>query len=437
MLKIPKKGKNLDAILIIYYNNKDIDYVLTQIKCIHWSLEKGYEGSKMVKNTGKNLRYLRENNTNQIIKYLTINHESSRIELSKQLGLSKMTITNIVSDLLERDYLVEHKAKVSAPSVSTGPKPMRLSIKDSRILAIGVYVSRERLHCSLCDIVGNELYIDEVDIDKKNLKENYNELICTSIQNILSYNPKLNQYIIGIGLSMIGLVDSEQGMLIKSTDFLGDHKIPIREILMERFPYPVFISNDMKASALAELIYGYGKDYNDFVSLGITYGVGAAVVSGGNVIKGKRGFGSEIGHMSVNYQGEMCACGNRGCLELYASIQALLKKTETSSLQELVKRIEDGNEYTTKVMKEFVDMMCVALTNIVNIFDPECVIFGHEGIVFVEKYMKRMEEYVNCHSIQSSEKKVKFKISMFRDIGGLRGSATLVFNKLFEGELSL
>jgi predicted NBD/HSP70 family sugar kinase len=103
-------------------------------------------------------------------------------------------------------------------------------------------------------------------------------VICKAVERVLSFNPELNQYIVGIGLSIVGLVDSDAGILIRSPGFLGTQKIDIIKILMERFPYPVFISNDMQAEALAELIYGYGRKYNDFVTIGITYGVGAAVV---------------------------------------------------------------------------------------------------------------------------------------------------------------
>ena len=391
----------------------------------------------MIKNTGKNLKYLRENNTNQILKYLTVNQGSSRIELSKQLGLSKMTITNIISDLLDKGYIVEQKASIGTTCVSTGPKPMRLTIKEKRILSIGVYVSRERLYCTLCDIIGNDIYTFETEINKNIIQGNLIDIICSAIDTVLSYNPSLNRFIIGIGVSMIGLVDSEQGLLIKSTDFLGNSRIPIRSILSTKYPYPVFISNDMKATALAEVIYGYGRNYNDFVCVGITYGVGSAIVSAGNVLKGKRGFGNEIGHMSVNYQGEQCACGNRGCLELYTGIHSLLRKTDSINLADLLHKLHNGEVRTLEVMEKFVDVMYIALTNIVNIFDPECIIFSHEGSLFIDRYIHRLEEFVNVHSLQHNDKKVKLLISTFQSIGALRGSATLVFNKLFEGIISI
>lgn len=389
----------------------------------------------MTNKSGKNLKYLRKNNMTEILKFLTINDESSRIELSKELGLSKMTITNIVADLLEKDCLVETKTTVQLSS--TGPRPMKLCIKEKRFLAIGIYVSREKIQCSLTDITGKDIYIEEKQFDKSQIKYTLIEQICNSVQNALDYDPCLKKNIVGIGVTTVGLIDIDTGVLLKSTGFLGNQKVDIIRALQERFAYPVFVSNDMKAEALAELMYGHGKYYSDFVTIGITYGVGAAVVSDGKVMKGNSGFASEFGHVSINFHGEQCDCGNKGCLELYTSIPILLKKTSSKNLRELVEKIETGDAQTKEVMEKFVETISIALTNLVNVFDPECIIFGHEGVVIVEKFISIVEEYVNEHCIQSKVKHIHLLISSFRDSGGIKGSTALVFSKLFDGQIAL
>ena len=136
---------------------------------------------------GKNLRYLRENNTREVLKYLALNGDCSRIKLSKELGLSKMTITNIVNDLLKSDYICESEFVNRENVGCTGPKPILLSVKRNKIIAIGVFVSRERLICSLSDIASGEFYVDQYKLDLSNVSKTFVSDVCLIVQKALDY----------------------------------------------------------------------------------------------------------------------------------------------------------------------------------------------------------------------------------------------------------
>lgn len=391
----------------------------------------------MAGKTGKNLKFLRENNKKEVLKYLTVHGEASRIELSKVLGLSKMTITNIVSDLIASQFIYETETLKAA--VTTGPKPMLLAIRPGRILAVGIYISRSRIIGALTDIVGGELYTEEEKLEREFTREPDPELflfrIIRIIQKLLFYGRGQMEQIAGIGISMVGLVDSENGILVRSTDFMGDNPIPIKERLEAEFPLPVFAQNDMQATALAEQIYGIGKNCNDFVYFGITNGIGTAVISGGKVLKGSRGFAVEAGHMSVDFNGPLCGCGNRGCVELYASIPVLLRKTNSQSLEEIMEKYEKGEKQTNQVMEEFILGVSTALTNLSNIFDIEKIIIGYEGALLKEGIFKAVEENINRSCIWRKERKVEIQASSLKDLGPLRGAAAIVFQKVFDGAI--
>lgn len=389
----------------------------------------------MAEKTGRNLKFLRENNTSEILKYLTIYKKVSRIKLSKELGLSKMTITNIVSSLIENGFLYETTFQEDA--ITTGPKPKLLAIRSRQILALGVYISRDRIRCSLTDIIGCELYSETKKIKKEKLQSTLISDITKCIQRVLDYDPKLTLKIVGIGISMVGLVDSEKGVFVRSTELLEDRAFPIKEFMEQQFHYPVAVQNDMQATALAEQIYGLGTDCRNFVYFGVTHGVGTAAVSDGKVLKGSSGFAVEAGHMSVDLNGPVCSCGNKGCVEVYISIPVLLKKTASMDVESMMKKYRKKERKTTEVMEEFIKVVSQALTNLSNIFDPEKIIIGYEGALFLDSIFSTIEENVNQACIFRHERKIEIAVSALKSIGPVRGAAAIVFQELFDGVIKL
>ena len=385
---------------------------------------------------GKNLRYLRENNTREVLKYLALNGDCSRIKLSKELGLSKMTITNIVNDLLKSDYICESEFVNRENVGCTGPKPILLSVKRNKIIAIGVFVSRERLICSLSDIASGEFYVDQYKLDLSNVSKTFVSDVCLIVQKALDYLGDMRKYVIGIGMATVGLVDNCTGTLVRSTDFLGDSEYFIKDILEERFNIPVFASNDAQAAIIGEQLYGYGRKYSNCLYLGITHGIGSAVISEGKLITGRRGFAVEAGHMSIDYNGAKCDCGNRGCLELYASLPVLLSKSRTRSLDELLEHYEKRETTAVNVINEFIRTVSIALTNLTNLFDVEIIIFGHEGSLFTRDILDSIEKNVNEHTFMNRGKQIKIVTSTFGTLAGLRGASSIVFEKFFNGEIN-
>lgn len=386
---------------------------------------------------GKNLRYLRENNTREVLKHLALNGDSSRIKLSKELGLSKMTITNIVNDLQKNGYICESGELAKESIGTTGPKPIMLSVTKNKIMAIGIYISREKIICSLSDIAGGEIYVNQLKVVLPISGYTLIEKVCILIEKALSYDSNLNEHIIGIGIASVGLVDIHSGTMIRSTDFLGSEKIEVKEILEEKFHIPVFASNDMQAAIIGEQLYGYGRNCSNYLYLGITHGLGAAVISEGKLITGNRGFAIEAGHMSIDYMGEACDCGNRGCLELYAGLHVLLRKSQTETLDELLELYEQNDERAVEVIQEFIHVVSIGLVNLKNIFDVEIIIFGHEGSLFTKEILGEIEKNVNGQTLMRSEKKVKIVSSTFGPLAALRGATSVVFKQFFSGEIPM
>lgn len=382
---------------------------------------------------GKNLKYLRINNTAQVLKSLTIEGPCSRVELSKKLGLSKMTITNIVTTLMKEGYLTETKQNNQTSMPNTGPKPMLLNIETKRIITIGIYISRDSIYGAIIDIVEGEMYCSQKSIVFTISHKELEGKVIAVIDELLQCDKNLNSNIIGIGVASMGLVNIK-GIISKITELNQISSFDIKTILEEKYKLPVYVGNDMQASALAEQIYGHGKNKKSFVFLGITNGIGAAVVTNGSVLLGSQGYTTEAGHMCVNDHGEPCTCGNHGCYELYASIAVLLRKSKSLNFLDLLQKIEEKDPLTMKVMEGFIHMTDVALTNLTNLFDPEFIIIGYEAALFDQNILGEIEKRVNDHIIQRELKYIKIIPSYLKELGPIRGAGSLVLIELFRGE---
>lgn len=377
-------------------------------------------GRIMAKKTGKNLKYLRENNKAKILKFLLVNKGCSRMELSSYLGLSKMTITNLISELTEGGYLTEKKKNTKETMSTTGPKPMMLNIKRNRILAIGVHMSRNFIRCALTDMVHGEIYTVEESVSKSDVLKSIFEKTAVAIQKVIEYDSRLNGNIIGIGIASSEL------------EYLS-----VKEEIENKFPYSIFIINQMHASALGEQLYGHGRNRSDFLYLGISNRVGAAEITNGKLLRGNNGYAVEIGHMSLNYQGQLCSCGNRGCLELYLGIPELLRKSESLTISELVEKHKKGDPRALMTLEEFTRILGLALSNIGNIFDPSCIVIGQEGAVLMELVMKKVKNFVNLYYGEKHGQQIEIFSSSFKEKDSLRGAAAFVFQNLFDGSIEL
>ena len=220
-----------------------------------------------------------------------------------------------------------------------------------------------------------------------------------------------------IGIGLPGVMDPRTGRVPFCTN-LGWHDVPIIEEMAKYTDRPVFVDNDATVAGLAESVAGVsaGCENSVFVTLGT--GVGGGVVIGGKVFSGSHGVASEIGHMVTVAGGEMCTCGNRGCWERYASATALIRegrklcgaKPETALLKAVdgdlkaitAKHVIDlakaGDPDCMALFDDYVYHLCVGLSNLVNVYDPEVIALGggvsHAGEFLLNAVRAKLPEMI-------------------------------------------
>ena len=389
----------------------------------------------MEENLGSNSQVVKKNNCNLILNLIVTNDEISRIEIARKTGLSKMTVSNIINELINKGILCETSVITNN---SVGRHPITLDISDGAPYLCGINICRDNFVVVISTL---KLNIIESVCVKLDCNEDNQSIIKKLFDAIDNFRKKFENRIIGIGISSIGPVDTASGTILFPPNFHNIRDLNIVSKIEAHTEIPTYIDNDMNTSALCERLFGIGKSIDDFIYIGITNGIGAGIVSGSKLLTGSGGFAGEIGHTTVDPQGETCYCHNKGCLENYASIPNIIKNMNDSSaldmsFESISEKYKD-NESFIKAMNIASDYLAVAITNLCNILDPQTVIIGHEGYFIPEEFLLKIEKNVNSKILTKGYKSINIIKSDFKNEIPIMGSLSLVLSRIFNGELTI
>ena len=385
--------------------------------------------------SGLNNNHLKTKNRGTVLR-LIANGQCSRTDIAGRMGLTKMAISKIVGELIEDRLLTELPSDASS---AVGRTPVLLDISPLAPLSMGVYISRNGVTALICDLKLHIFFSKTLPF-KNETPKSFRDKIFTVCDAVFSfYKDRFpGNRLLGIGVSSISPLDPFNGVILNPTNFYVSD-FPIGKALKERYNCPVLLDNDMNASALAENLYGVGRERDSFLYLGITNGVGSGAVMNGRLFSGDSITVGEIGHTCINFDGPLCSCGNRGCLELYADMTVILKRLKSASGEERLCPADilrlAAVPSCDEVLCDVMNKLSVALINAVNLLDPKCVIIGHEGAFLPDRYLAMLEEKVNSGILAAQYKTVKVMRSTFFDRAPHLGSACLLFDRLFNGEM--
>ena len=266
---------------------------------------------------GKNSAYTKSYNRRRVLSLLQC-APLSRAELSRQMGLTRAAISLITEELISEGLIRE--SKEAQQSSGPGRAPTNLQLCDGVLFAVGVSLSRSGVLVGLEDLKGNVLCQLEVE-------QQTPEGLITAIRQVIGNTQK----ILGIGVSSPGPVDSVNGKILNPPNFPHWSNYSIGEILGNAFSLPVYLEKDANAAALYNRRNGDFEEKDDFLLLYMGGGIGSGIISQGRLLRH-----CELGHTSICHDGPVCSCGNRGCLEAYASIDSILKNHPCDSWETLM-----------------------------------------------------------------------------------------------------
>ena len=247
-----------------------------------------------------------------------------------------------------------------------------------------------------------------------------------------------------IGVGSPGAIDDENGVVIFAGN-LNWVNVPLKAKLEDALGIPAFVSNDANVAAYAEYLFGAGKGRKSIYLITLGTGVGGGYVLDGKIQSGFHGVGMEIGHMILFPEGRLCTCGNRGCLESYASATGLINmgkeamaaepggaiakmaegQTENITAKLIIDLAKGGDEMALKIFNDYARYLAYAVINIINFSDPEVIIFGggvsKAGDFLIDAIKNEVPPRVFCKQAPFSE----ILLSKMGNEAGIIGAALL------------
>ena len=252
----------------------------------------------------------------------------------------------------------------------------------------------------------------------------------------------------GIGLSLASPVEPGTGVMYNPPNLGPEWHIftPI-PYLAERLSLPVFAGNDATLGAVGEHAYGAGRGCSDMVYMTVSTGIGGGVIIDNKLFTGSSGFGGEIGHMTIDQNGELCNCGNVGCLEALASgaalariSQARLRAGESSMMTDLaggdiddidarivVQAARQDDRLAVSLMEQVTHSLASGIISLMHIFDPQLIVIGGSLGNNLGNYMPIVESEVKQRGMAHFQGAVPVAMSHLGDDVSLLGAAALVF----------
>ncbi len=385
----------------------------------------------MTEKAGKNRSDYKRVNRGLVLKMVATGQYTTRADLVRGTGLSKMAISNIVSEMLRQNLLIETE---TVQSEELGRRPMSLALSPKAPKIIGLVIHRDRCEAILCDlslqILHREIALMREDMDQERLIHMIYQLLDTVLLD--------NENVLAIGVASVGPISKQEGKILSPFYFYGIHDVEIVRIIGERYRLPVFFDHDNQSAVLAECLYGNGRGYKDVLFVGISSGVGCGIVSNGQLFANMRGLPPEFGHVSIDVNGRPCQCGNRGCIETYLRTPELLSKlryhTGKFYTYETFCKMQ-GDENVERVFHDAMIRLAVALTSTVNILNSELILLGNDSVYWPDRYLQMVEDLVNERRFVAWDHRIIVRRSHFMKDAALMGAACNAALHIFNGNL--
>ncbi|HYK74467.1 MAG TPA: ROK family protein [Pseudoneobacillus sp.] len=302
-------------------------------------------------------------------------------------------------------------------------------------VSIGIDIGGTKISVGLLNRAGDILY-KKVFPTPKSGKDEVILLLKREIYKLMEWaNHNRITDIVGIGIGTAGQIDFQNGRVLSGTTNIHDwNNVELRKEMESSFQIPVWVDNDVNVLLIAEKYLGAAHGQDEVLCLALGTGVGGAVITNGEIVRGLFGAAAELGHISVDMNGPVCNCGFRGCLEMYSSgtgIARMMRDKKNSNIpfqsheitSELVFDLyHQGNEEAKEVVETLITALTFGVVNCIHTFNPAMIILGGGVVEKGEWLIELLKDKLKTLGLQSMVKPVKIVLAQLGSDSGLIGA---------------
>ena len=374
----------------------------------------------------------RDANRARVVRALTTQGVTSRAEIARRTGLSASTVSGIIA-ALQRDGLVTEQAVLEESGPRGGRPAAGIALHRSAGVAVGVDFGKRHLAVAVCDL-SHDVLAETWEV----MEEDYPADLGLSrarelVRAALAESAVETATAVGLGIGLPGPVHATSGTLGSATILPGWSGVRLDDV-EQHFELPVYIDNDANLGARAEAAWGAGRGCGTFVYLKVATGIGCGMIANGNVLSGAGGTAGEIGHVSVQEEGDICRCGSRGCLETVASAPAvvrMLERTlgETLDPEDVIRRAREGDLACARALADAGRNIGVAAATLCNLFNPRRIAVGGSLGTAGDLLLNPMRESLELRAIPSAAADAEIVQAELGERAELLGALALVLDK--------
>jgi glucokinase-like ROK family protein len=386
---------------------------------------------------------VRELNRSILLQRLRVTPPRSRADLAAATGLNKTTVSNLVDELIANGFVRE----IGRDASGGGRPGVLLELNPDGGWIIGGEFGVGHMTVIVANLRASIAWRREAAFDKDTGQDVVLQRLDGLLRQAKQYAQRTDRRLLGVGVTVPGLVDVSSGVLVFEPN-MGWRDVPLRERLAAKLQMPVFIDNDANAAALAERYFGAAQDVEDFVYVVANIGLGAGLVVGGQILAGASGYAGEAGHTTIDPDGPLCRCGNRGCWERLASQRALIERVEdavrtgrSSRITSIVKGGEitlpaildaarDGDQVARQALAETGTYLGIGIANLVNLLNPQLVAFGGSLSLAHEFLMPAAQRVVDERAMGELRHAARIVVSALKADACVLGGVALVLHEI-------
>ena len=387
-------------------------------------------------------------NRNLVLNLIKSQEPISRTQIARLSGLGLATVSGITARLIEIGLAHE----IGEGESSGGRRPVLLGLNRQAGFVVGVKLMEHAVTSALTDLDAQVLHHCITPVERPQGEWRPDDVVCTLIQAVETTIAEAGvdrQRVLGIGIGMAGLVDSESGICSYSPIF-GWRDVPLAEPITRHLGLPAYLENDVNTLAIAEQWFGHGRGVDHFVVITVGRGIGAGIVINGQFYRGAVGGAGEFGHITLTEGGPPCDCGKQGCLEALASDQAMVRQAReavalgertvlaeagTLTLETIVEAAEAGDGLARRLLADSGRWLGMGVSMIVNLLNPQLIIVGGEGVQAGEYRFGPMRAAIRDHTFNGLADDLQVVIELSGDETWARGAASLVLQQIYRSPI--
>ena len=341
---------------------------------------------------GADPRAMREANRRLVLNCIRQQGPLARVTIARRTGLSRTTVSSLVDALLHEGLLREGEPQSAPPT--GGRRPILVHFNEAAGYVLGVDLGRTHYTVIAADLAAHELARESGPCNTDCGPEATLALLVRALRDFAAAHQIAWDRVVGIGLGIPGPLDRLRRTLVSPPRMPGWHGVEIDRLLGRELHVPIYISNDANMGALGESRFGAAREVEVLTYVKVGTGIGCGLVVRGRIYTGSRGVAGELGHVTLDEDGPLCECGNRGCLETLAGAPAIVADAldyrtrpdgpdgavmsvaagNVVDISDVVRAAQEGDSASRAAIERAGERLGIALAGLVNLVNPSLIL---------------------------------------------------------------